>query len=344
MERGMRTILVPALIGLVLASCGGSRQTVSTSDDIYFAPSKAVAAVPAKTKAKDRPVEEEAAPQAKDDYYDAGTAQQYAQPRGFYDMTYNDPYYYNYGRFGFNSGYGSGLAFQSGWFMGPGGYANQWGYGTGVYSGWFRPGISFGMNYGYPYNDGWNQFAWYNDPYYIGYGNGFGGGYGYGSGYGYGNYYGPYGHCPYYSPIVIGGSSNTVVGHRPSIGSRNGASTPGGTVGSTRAQFRDPVGLMPSVDRNTGRSITSTPNVRDGSRGTTVRPSRTSPVLERGGRRSIGDRHPSVTQPRSSEGRGTIGSGRDSQDRGTLSPSRSGGSVGGRGDGGTRPSAPNRVR
>lgn len=340
MENGMRTILIPALIGLLLASCGSTKQTGSVSDDIYYAPSKAVAEVPTTTKSTNRPAQEVTAPQAKDDYYDAGTAQQYAQPRGFYDMTYNDPYYYNYGRFGFNSGYGSSLAFQSGWFMGPGGYPSQWGYGTGVYSGWFRPGISFGVNYGYPYGGGWNQFGAYNDPYYGGWGNGFG--YGYGSGYGYGNYYGPYGQCPYYSPIVVGGSSNTVVGHRPSVGSRNGASTSGGTVGSTRAQFRDPVGLMPSVDRSSGRSISSSPNIRDGSRGATVRPSRTSPVIERGGRQSTNGRTPSVTQPRSSEGRGVLRSNGGSEGRGVSSPSRSGGSTGG-GGGGTRPSAPNRA-
>ncbi|MBK7083589.1 MAG: hypothetical protein IPH53_02520 [Flavobacteriales bacterium] len=94
-----------------------------------------------------------------DDYYNEEEGKRYADPRSYYDMTYNDPYYYNYGRFGFGMGMGS--------------------YGSG-----------FGMNYGYGNSGygGWNDPYW-NNSWQSGYGawgyngwnNGFGGYGGYGT-------------------------------------------------------------------------------------------------------------------------------------------------------------------
>lgn len=229
---------LPAVLCMFLmASCASMQPTAQRTDDVYYLPSQAPMEVPEAAEAE---TPQQAQPTAtSDDYYDANAAQQYNGQGNYYDMAYNDPYYYSYGRFGF----GNGLGWQSGW-NGPGwGMGMSWGYGSGVYSGWYRPTYwdMYGMyNWNsFGYGQGWNQWAWYNDPYYY---NGYGS-YGYGNGYG--NYWGPWGNCGCgYTPIVIGGSSNTLVGHRPSL---SGSSTASHGVYQNRSMYRDPIGLTGST-------------------------------------------------------------------------------------------------
>ncbi len=221
---------------LLLASCASVQPTAQRADDIYYMPAQASAEQPMAKEAAPAELTEQAA--ANDDYYDAGTAQQYSGSGNYYDMAYNDPYYYSYGRFGF----GVGMGWQSGWNGQGWGMGMNWGYGSGVYSGWYRP--SYWDLYGmYNWNSygpgGYNPWAWYNDPYYN---NGSGN---YGNNYGYGNYWGPWGNCGCgYSPIIVGGSSNVLVGHRPSL---NGNSTADNGVYQTRSMYRDPIALSGST-------------------------------------------------------------------------------------------------
>lgn len=238
------------LVSLVFASCAGTRSTVQHDDDVYFMPSQAP---PVAAKAAESAPAAEPTPAASDDYYDEGTSQRLGTDRGYYDMAYNDPYYYNYGRFGF------GMGWQSGW-NGPG-----WGMGYG----WGTPGNGWGSGYGSPWGTGnawgWNQpYGWGNDGWgyggYNGWGNGAYNGWGYGgyngwgntayNGWGwgnwgyYGNYWSPYGAChTCYTPIIIGGG--TYVGHRRPM---NRSSSSGSGAYGPRA-VRDPVGLSRSPMR-----------------------------------------------------------------------------------------------
>ncbi|WKZ64912.1 MAG: hypothetical protein QY325_09060 [Flavobacteriales bacterium] len=229
------------LIALLAGACSSSQPLAQQDDDVYFMPSQAprIAAAPTPV-----PSQEPSADKATDDYYDPGTSRDLGASRSYYDMAYNDPYYYNYGRFGFGTGFGMGMGWQSGW-NGPGwGMGMGWGsnpYGWSDPWGWNRP---MGWNRPWGWNDPWrwnSPWGW-ND----GWGYGFGGYNGWGwNGYSYyGNYWGPFGACGgCYTPVIVGGSSNTYIGHRPSttgssLGTGNGSVRP-------RASFRDPVGLSP---------------------------------------------------------------------------------------------------
>ncbi|MBL0128099.1 MAG: hypothetical protein IPP83_11730 [Flavobacteriales bacterium] len=325
-----RNLIGPAtMVMLLLGSCASSQQVGQFEDDVYYVPSAANATQP-------KPVAEVTPPATADDYYDPNTASTVGTSRGYYDMTYNDPYFYNYGRFGFGmgsqtgwsgSGWGSGMGYQTGW-NGPGwGSGMQWGYGSGVYSGWYRPTISFGYGWGsqpwggYYSGMGWNQFAWYNDPYYGGYGGGMGG-------YGYGNYWGPWGNCySGYSPIVIAGSANHVVGHRPSLGVGNNRSN--GTY-QARSSFRDPVALTrtPYADRiaSERRTINSDrPGVRGGST-VNPHPEQRPNVIGTPGQRPAAER--TIRMPRATDHGGTMERGGGVNRGGGGSPSRSGGGGG----------------
>ena len=253
--------IIPAYFTLALfaASCATMQPTAGVQDDIYYMPSDAPLAnagpendPPAKTGSGTQ----ERSEVRSDDYYDPETAKNF-DDRNYYDMAYNDPYYYNYGRFGFGGGMGmSTMGWQSGW-NGPGwGMGMGYGYGYPMGSGW-------SMSLGYGYGSG------FHDPWYGGY-NPYGGYWGrpmgyspygfydpYYGGYGAGNYYGPYGNCyACYTPVVVGGSSGVVVGHRPSIGSGSNNNAGSNTVTQQR-MFRDPVGLTPDapVDRSRSNSI-----------------------------------------------------------------------------------------
>lgn len=311
-----------AIAAAFLASCSSSQPLSQRSDDVYYMPSDAP---PVAKKQVVPPAAEQRAP-ATDDYYDEGTAQELGDDRGFYDLAYNDPYYYNYGRFGFGSGpmgwqtgwngpgwgggFGMGLGYQQGWF-GPSwgmGMGYGWGYGTGVYSGWFRPtfGSGYGFGWGNPYGYGWNPYAWYNDPYYNGYG-----------GFGWGNYWSPYGPCGYYYPVTSSGS--TVIGHRGSMSSLG--STYGSDVRQPRMAVRNPVGLQqPAAAHRSVQQRGTMIGTRDPGRGVGSRPGTIGIGRERSPRaepsRSF-DRSPAMRG--TSEPRPSIGWG------GTDSPSRSGG-------------------
>lgn len=308
-------VLLPFV--LLATACSTLRTTSGVQDDVYYMPSSAPVAVSTPSAS---PPEPTPTPSTGDDYYDPNAAAT-QQSGDFYDMTYNDPYYYNYGRFGFNSGpmgwqtgwngpgWGGGMGWNSSWGIGMGW---GWGYGHGVYSGWYRPRCSdFGWNnpwwwsgWSQPYC-GWNSYGWG----------------------GYGNYYSPWGnYYGGYAPVVIGdgGTSNgVVVGHRRSIGS-GGASGAGTT---RRPPVRNPVGLAPYPDRNLAPVTGRTNPVQ---RGTP-----TNPTVGQDGpnavQRERGVREPS--RPTRSFDHGSP-SRNDSGGGGRTSPSRGSGG----GGGGTRTS------
>jgi hypothetical protein len=374
--RTLHTLLLPMLMVLLLASCASTQNTTAVRDDVYFMPGDEPV-----TAARPKPVpspEDEArmqpvqpGEQGTDDYYDPEVANEEAR-RGYYDMAYNDPFFYNYGRFGF----GTQLGWTNGW-NGPGwggGMGLGWNNGFGWNDpwmngmGWHRPGngMWMGWNNGWGWNDPWMQpgMGWggsmFNQWGGMGMGMGMGPGMGWNSPWGWnspmgmgwnrpwgmdpwgnGPYAGPFGGCwSCYSPIVIGGGSQTVV--RPRSGLAGG---PRGTSASQpRVVSRDPAGLRPSSR--------PTPVYREAPRATGVqtRPgavrepgNRNSPVLQResGGQRTAPTRNtPTRTAPRTTppqrEAPSRIGGG-GSFGGGSAAPSRNGGGGGGSRNGGSRP-------
>ncbi|MBK8499574.1 MAG: hypothetical protein IPL52_12365 [Flavobacteriales bacterium] len=301
-----------ALVSVLLASCAGFAPTAQRSDDVYYLPSEAPPAAQ-KGIAEAEPAQQPS-PAASDDYYDSEQAQQYSGSGSYYDMAYNDPFYYNYGRFGFGSnlmwGYGSG------WNIG---MSYGWGYGSGPYSGWMGPGFGYGYypsHLQYPWYSN-NPWAWYNDPYYN---------YG-GYGYGYGNNWGPWGNCNCgYMPIVIGGSGNVVVGHRPSMSSNSRAEN---GVYQTRAMYRDPVRLSSGMNDRQVR-VEDRYRARDGERPVPrSRPTPPTAIQQPGNRQPSrsDDRHHAPTQrPSAPERAPNLGGGGNDRSGGDRSaPSRSGG-------------------
>ncbi len=346
------------VLGVLLASCGSMQPVSQVRDDAYFMPSEEPVAPPlAENSRMEQP--EQMAPV--EDYFDAGTSKELGSSRGYYDMAYNDPYYYNYGRFGLNSGPGMGgmsMGYMSGWnspswSMGLGwGSSYGWGpsYGANMHMGWGNP---YGQGWYDPW-DPWNRWSSWNNPYWPGMGYN-----PYNMGYGGGPYYGPYGYgTDFYAPVVVGGSSNVYVGHRSSLGAGGGETRPGGAGGARPSGMvlRDPVSLDPvrreaasprssgtdrqersilqqsrslprtttpgSINRNE-QSPRSTPQLDRREQPRTA-PSRTSPS------RTAPDRQ---TAPRNFEPQQRSGG----SDRGS-SPSRS------PSDGGSRPSGPPRPR
>lgn len=370
------TVLVA--LGVVLASCASVQPVSQVRDDIYFMPSEAPMTA---SVAPPSPEPHELSPA--EDYFDEGTSQELGTSRSYYDMAYNDPHYYNYGRFGFGSGMGMGMG-----GMGMGGMG-MGGMGMGFMSGWNGPGWGMSMGYGWgsgmgmgnmgwgspygwydpwdPWNrwDPWNPFNRWNNW------NRWNRPWGFGTtqygGYGMGNYWGPYGNCmTCYAPVVIGGSSNTYIGHRSSLGT-GGSSGNGGDGGTyqPRLPMRDPVSLDP-VRREAARPRTAAPREqqyqgRDQDRsypGTTTprnngrfenaprstpqldrgtQQQRTTPRLNRGTEQRTA---PSRTSPQRSSPERTAPSRGGSFDRGSspsIGPSRSGGGGGGRPSGTPRP-------
>jgi hypothetical protein len=172
---------------------------------------RAAMAVAAEQQAPQEP----SAPSAEQDYYDPEVARS-TPYRDYYDLAYNDPYYYNYGRFGFGASVGS-----------------------------FGPGMGMGLSYGWPgYYDPFNYGMGFGySPFYSYYPSGY---YPYGvPGYviydqGYGPYQGPYGGCVNcYEPIGY-----SVYGHRGSMASVGGA---GSTTTNTPRRMRSPVPLLTST-------------------------------------------------------------------------------------------------
>lgn len=228
---------------LLLSGCAGTMNAVQHEDDVYFMPSQAPPAASAGMDQKANAPSAEVTPVPSDDYYDEGTSKRLGTDRSYYDMAYNDPYYYNYGRFGFGSGW------QSGW-NGPG-----WGMGYG----WGNPGYGWNGPWGYGNSWGWNQpYGWGGD--YWGYGSYNGWGYGGYNGWGwnnyggyYGNYWSPMGPChSCYTPIIVGGSS--YVGHRLPLNRSSG-----GSGAFVPRGVRDPVSLAHPIQRQQGLRPVSDP-------------------------------------------------------------------------------------
>ncbi|MBL7951314.1 MAG: hypothetical protein JNM62_06300 [Flavobacteriales bacterium] len=311
MERFDRTLLGLLPLAFFATSCGTMRSTTaSVDDDVYFMPSTAPVLAAADASA---PLDEPE-PVVTDDYYDPGTAQDLGTDRNYYDIVYNDPQFYNQGRFGFNTsmgwqngwngpGWGGGMGWGSGWNVGLGW---GWGYGSGVYSGWYSPNWMWGNNWNSPW--GWNNW-----------------GYGWGGGYGYGNYYGPWGNCySCYTPVVIGdgGWSNTVVAPRSPLGS-GGA---GMVSGTRRMPVRNPVGLAPSPNDRTALTRNRAPEVDRVVKEPAKQPVRTRPAIPT---RTRDESRPTRDVGRTAPGRGFDGGGGG----GRTNPSPG---TGGGGGGGTR--------
>lgn len=261
------TYLFPTL--LLLSACGSLRDTTAYSDDVYDVPDRQAMAAKA---AAEQPAQQQG---SSDDYYNPSESRNAnSADRDYYDMTYNDPYYYNYGRFGFGTGIGSygpsyGMGMSYGWPTSFG--SMSIGYGTG-----------YGGGYGYnPYwgNSAMNGYGY--DPYgYYGYGN-YGSGYG-GYGSGYGPYQSPWGGC--YGCYEPTGYGNVVYSHRPSMTSGSYSTT----APSAPRMMRNPAGLLDTAptrsqsynnERSTntrpGRIVTPRTNSRTIERQPESRPSRT---------------------------------------------------------------------
>lgn len=235
----MRTVNILLPAALLMTACGSLHETAQVRDDVYDIPDRTVVA-------SVEPASAAPANDQQDDYYDPGTARD-QERRDYYAMTYNDPHYYNYGRFGFGTSIG-------GW--GPG-FGSSFGYGMGA-----GMGYGMGLSYGWPYSStmfnsptGWYDPYWQNS-YMSGYGawgypygtynpygynpfgmNGYYDPYGYGYGYGSGYYMGPCG--SYYGGYVPYSSSPTVVAHRPGMGG-SGITSNGNGVTNQPRMMRSP--------------------------------------------------------------------------------------------------------
>lgn len=299
-----------AMAALLLASCSSSQPLAQRDDDVYFMPSTAP---PAKKAPANPLAAEERAPAPEDDYYDSGTSQDLSTNRGFYDMAYNEPHYFNYGRFGFGMGLGM-MGWQSGW-NGPG-----WGMGFGWGNDpWMNMSMGWGQPWGFSRPWGWNDpWAW-NRP--LGWGNPWNDPWGMGYGYGFGSYWGPMGPCLWYMPVGVS-TSTTYVGHRPTMGTS--ISGGDGAVRQPRMATRNPIGLQPaianhrSLDGRRRESIPGTQAIPDGRISTPTRPL----ILQRENHRQ----EPRRIIERAPSPRGTIDS-HPTPGRGGLdsSPSRNGG-------------------
>jgi hypothetical protein len=321
------------LQALVLSGCGSMQNATGTvvRDDVYYLPSTAPAPAVVNSSVPDKP---EDLSQFTDDYYDPNAAEQVSD-QGFYDVAYNDPYYYNYGRFGF----GTTLGYQTGW-GGPG-----WGMGMGTSwnsgYGWNDPWMSMSYGWGSPYyGSPYSPYGMYAPYGYYGYGyNPYGGG----------PYYGPWGSCQCcYSPVIYGGGNQVISRHRTGLtGGGSGSMTGRTPAGQTRMVARDPAGLRPAI--NPAPSTRYNDRSTTGSGGREVRPGQEQ--LREPATRPVA--RPNVSTPSGQGGRPAVQqreapTRNSGSDRGTAAPTRSGGDSGGsrssggssggsRSGGGTRP-------
>ncbi|MBL7982873.1 MAG: hypothetical protein JNL52_13820 [Flavobacteriales bacterium] len=331
----LSTTVLLAVIGLLATGCGSLQQTTAVRDDVYFSPGSEPMAAATPIQA-----EEPAVAEATDDYYSAQEAPAVGSS-GFYDIAYNDPYYYNYDRFGF----GQSPFMQGGMYMG--------GFGVpGGYGGWNSRYIGFGMSFGmgWPYQNGMTgPLAWYapwswydpmtSNPWGwssgMGWGYGLGHGMGWGYGMGYGPYYGPWGACmTCYCPVVVGGGGNVVYGPRPGTGGA-GRTVPN----ASGMRTRDPISLTRTMPRTSKASEGARPTLSEGRQLSGTRPA--TGVNERStspqARPAQNDRArtPSTTYGRPATSPGRSGG----AERGTEMRSSPGG-----GGGVGRPSVPGRPR
>jgi hypothetical protein len=331
-ENIMHTTAIHPMIGslgllLILATgCSQSQDTAYVRDDVYDRPDPRTITA----SVSDEPAAEEAPQKQQEDYYNAGEAQQYSNPRGYYDMAYNDPYYYGYDRYGFGMMYGTQWGYNS--------CNNGWNYG---YNGGYDPYGYNGFGGGYGCNTCWGSYGWQ-----TGYSNGWPNNYGYGCGnywgspYSYGAYggYGYYGYgggcynC-YYPIITVGDGwrSNTLYGHRPTFGGGGtGGSGTSAPVGQ-RVAARDQISLLKPVEHRPQPTIDYySPGTRPMARPETqqqrpehvVRPTE-RPRFDRSDR---GTREVPTIENRNQGGGGR-----------TVEPSRDGGGGSSGGGGGRRP-------
>lgn len=315
------------ILGMLLPACSTLHDTASAWDDVYDIPDRtAMASVRAAA------ADESMAPRESGDYYDPAESRRAGTDRDYYDLTYNDPYYYNYGRFGFGTGIGTfgpsyGMGLSYGWPTSFGSMHLYYGTGYGMYG--YNPYWANSWMSGYGY---WPSYYSYDPFGYYGYGR-YGPGWG-GYGMGYGPYYGPWGTCyGCYEPISFGGTSYA---HRPSMSTGQAGST---AIHAPRLG-RNPVGLMPDAPSNRG--------VGQGTPAGATRPSRTTaPSMPSKGNGM--DRTP-ATRPGTRPAAPSTRPSRDNTrpdtrpsrnfDFNSTSPSRSsGGSFGGNG-GGSRTTSP----
>lgn len=288
---------------LLLSACGTLQHTAMSGDDVYDIPDQSAlaASTPAEQSAPEPPIA------GHEDYYNDADARNSTVYRDYYDLTYNDPYYYNYGRFGFGTGLGNygpgwGMGLSYGWPTTFGSMSIGYGWGSLPYG--YDPYWSNSWMSGY----GYQPFYGYGPYGYYGYGQ-YGYGYG-GYGMGYGPYQGPWGGCyGCYEPIGYG---TTVYSHRPSMSSVTGSTN----SAAPRMAARNPASLLPGPaptrqpDMNSpawptrqGRNI-SAPEApsRSPNRAPSARPERgfdispSNPSRSTGGGNSGGGGH--VTSPR----------------------------------------------
>lgn len=318
----MRTLFQTLPLIALLSACGSLQETASVRDDVYDVPDRTVMA--SKSAAAPAP---EAPATSEEDYYDAGESRSVqSDRRDFYDMTYNDPYWYNYGRFGWNNPYAwgpsVGIGYGTGWM------GNGWSVGMGYGFGnpyWGNSWMSGYGAWGGPWGGGWG----YGYPYY-GMGNPYYG-YGYGGGWG-GPYQGPWGGCyGCYEPVGYG--NGAVYGHRPSLNGGSGNGT-AGTGGNPRG-YRNPAGLVdtrPTVGRQ--ESFEQRVRTNTDSRNMRTQTPMGRPSRDNGFSRPARTPRPATretTPSRTFDGGGSRGGG------GGSSPSRGGGGSGG---GGGRTTSP----
>jgi hypothetical protein len=122
-------------LAALLGACGTMQETTQVRDDVYDIPDRTVTASAATSPSSAPDTEPQSTEQ---DYYDEGESRSqgdYLSRRDFYDMTYNDPYWYNTGRFGWNMGFsswGPSYGFNYGWPTSWGGVSV--GFGSGYYN------------------------------------------------------------------------------------------------------------------------------------------------------------------------------------------------------------------
>lgn len=256
------------------------RDTVTVADDVYDIPDREAMRATAATTAPEQ--------RATDDYYDPSEAAHAISASGaYYNMTYNDPYYYNYGRFGFGTDLRS---------FGPG-------FGMGMSYGWptnFGIGYATGFGGGYGYNPYWGN------PWMIGGGYGPYGYYPYGYYHSYGPYQGLWGGCSgCYEPSGYGQVINAP---RPSMSS---SSMQTNTPGSQR-MMRNPASLLPNAapSRNLGDNVGRSGTSRPSRTLTPERPTRTTTPTNRPSR----NWDSGISTP-SRSGGGNMGGGRISSPR-----------------------------
>jgi hypothetical protein len=247
----MRTIAPLLAIALLATACGNLQTTTQVRDDVYDIPERNV--VYAAAGGETTPSTSGLPDGFVEDYYDPSDPGNYdlgsGTDRSYEDITYNDPQYYNYDRFGFNVGmsswgptYGMGISYGM-----PGMYGSPWGqpyYGAG-----WNMGIS--MNWGYP--------VYGYPPYYGGF-------------YPYGGY------APYYPPCCYGCGGyygNTgVYQHRPALG--------GGSGGGGTTSAPVPVRYRPNSLTSTRPSMSNEVRTKERMQGQRTEGSRSGGSQQRG--------------------------------------------------------------